>query len=132
MVDETGTIWATGRRKSSVARVRLRRGPGAVKINARELENYFPVERHRAAVLAPIKCTKMLGKFDVIANVSGGGFSGQAGAVTLGIARALLKIDESFVVVLREAGYLTRDPRMKERKKYGLHKARRATQFSKR
>ncbi len=132
MVDETGTIWATGRRKSSVARVRLRRGPGAVKINARELENYFPVERHRAAVLAPLKSTKMLGKFDVIANVSGGGLTGQADAVMMGVARALHKVSDDLYPALREGKFLTRDSRMKERKKYGRRGARRGFQFSKR
>ena len=132
MVEEVATIWATGRRKEAVARVRLRRGSGVVKINARDLENYFPVERDRAAVLAPLKTTKMLGKFDVIAKVSGGGLTGQADAIMLGMARALHKVSTDLYAALREGGFLTRDSRMKERKKYGRRGARRGFQFSKR
>ena len=132
MVDEGATICATGRRKSSTARIRLRRGTGQVKINSRDLENYFPAERYQAAVLAPLRATKMLGKFDIIANVDGGGLTGQAGAVMLGVARALLEVSEDMDPVLREAGFLTRDSRMKERKKYGRRGARRSFQFSKR
>ena len=125
-------IWGLGRRKTSVARVRLRRGGGKISVNGRDLEEYFNEDRDRQSVRSPFSATKTLGMYDCIANVKGGGFTGQAGAVTLGIARALLRIDETFIGALREAGLLTRDPRMKERKKYGLHGARRATQFSKR
>ena len=132
MPEEATTIWATGRRKSSIARVRLRRGTGAVSINSRELEIYFPVERHRGAVLAPLKATKTLGKYDIIATVHGGGISGQAGAVMLGVARALNKISDELAPALREGSYLTRDSRMVERKKYGRRGARRGFQFSKR
>ncbi len=130
MADET--ILATGRRKSSVARVRVRRGAGAVKINKKELDAYFPVERHRNAVLAPLKATKTLGKFDISADVMGGGMVGQADAVMLGVARALLKLGAENEGPLREGGFLTRDSRMKERKKYGRKAARRGFQFSKR
>jgi len=130
MADET--ILATGRRKSSVARVRVRRGAGAVKINNRELDAYFPVERHRSAVLAPLKATKTLGKYDISADVMGGGLVGQADAVMLGVARALLKLGSENEGALREGGFLTRDSRMKERKKYGRRAARRGFQFSKR
>jgi len=132
MVDDTGTIWATGRRKTAVARIRLRRGTGVVRINARDLENYFPVERYRATVLAPLKTTKTLGKYDVIAKVSGGGLTGQADAVMLGVARALRKVSPDLYPILREGGFLTRDSRIKERKKYGRRGARRGFQFSKR
>ena len=132
MVEEGTVIRGTGRRKSSVARVRLRRGTGVVKINDRDMENFFAIERDRAAVLAPLKATKMLGKFDVIAKVNGGGSSGQAGAVMLGVARALGKVSRDLDEPLREGGFLTRDSRMKERKKYGRRGARRGFQFSKR
>ncbi len=132
MAEEGTTLCATGRRKSSVARVRLRRGSGLVKINARELEVYFPIERHRAVILAPLKTTKTLGKFDIIAKVNGGGATGQADAIMLGVARALTKTSEDADHALREAGFLTRDSRMKERKKYGRRGARRGFQFSKR
>jgi len=131
MVEE-GTVLATGRRKSSVARVWLHRGTGVVKINSREIEQFFPVERHRAAVLAPLKATKTLGKFDVVADVFGGGLSGQAEAIMLGVARALRRISSETDAALRESGLLTRDSRMKERKKYGRRAARRSFQFSKR
>lgn len=125
-------IWGLGRRKTATARVRLRRGGGKISINGKDLEQFFTEDRDRQNVRGPFTITKTLGMYDCAANVKGGGFTGQAGAVTLGIARALVKIDETFAHALREAGFLTRDPRMKERKKYGLHKARRATQFSKR
>jgi small subunit ribosomal protein S9 len=125
-------IWGLGRRKTAVARVRLRRGGGKIAVNGKDLEEYFTEDRDRQNVRAPFTVTKTLGMYDCAANVKGGGFTGQAGAVTLGIARALVKIDPNFTATLREAGLLTRDPRMKERKKYGLHGARRATQFSKR
>ena len=126
------TILATGRRKTSVARVRLIRGTGVVKINSKDLEVYFPVERERAAVLAPLKATKTLGKFDVSAEVKGGGPIGQAEAIMLGVARALNKTSAEHDAILRENSYLTRDSRMKERKKYGRKAARRSFQFSKR
>lgn len=132
MADEGATICATGRRKSSIARVRLHRGAGQVKINSRDLEKYFPVERYQAAVLAPLRATKMLGKYDITATVRGGGLTGQAGAVMLGIARALHEVSEDLYPLLRESGFLTRDSRMKERKKYGRRGARRGFQFSKR
>lgn len=130
--ETTHVITATGRRKTSVARVRLHRGAGAVKINGRDLEAYFPVERHSGQVLAPLRATKTLGKFDVTAQVSGGGIEGQAGAVMLGVARALSRISPETDPALREGGFLTRDSRMKERKKYGRRAARRGFQFSKR
>jgi small subunit ribosomal protein S9 len=125
-------IWGTGRRKSSVARVRIARGSGTVTVNGRELEAFFTEDKDRNKVRAPFNATKTLGMYDCISTVEGGGFTGQAGAVSLGIARALVKLDETFLPSLREAGLLTRDSRMKERKKYGLHGARRGTQFSKR
>jgi small subunit ribosomal protein S9 len=131
MVD-TDYIWGTGRRKSAVARVRLRRGTGHIIINRRGFENYFTEEKDRNAIMAPFKLTKTTSKFDCFANVSGGGFTGQAGAVVLGIARALRKYDDSLGPLLRENGLLTRDSRMKERKKYGRRGARRSFQYSKR
>lgn len=132
MIDEGATICTVGRRKSSVARVRLHRGAGQVKVNSRDMEEYFTIERHQAAVLAPLKATKTLGKFDVVVRVNGGGPTGQAGAVMLGLARALTQVNEEMEQVLREGGYLTRDSRMVERKKYGRRGARRSFQFSKR
>ena len=124
--------WGTGRRKSSVARVRLVRGSGKILVNDREMEVFFTEDKDRQKVRAPFTATKTLGMYDCIANAKGGGFTGQAGSVSLGIARALVKLDEANLPGLREAGLLTRDSRMKERKKYGLHGARRGTQFSKR
>jgi len=124
--------YGTGRRKKSVARVRLVPGDGKVTINDRSLDDYFGLETLKVIVKQPLTVTDTAGKFDVICKVIGGGFTGQAGAVRHGIARALLKADEEFKAVLKKAGFLTRDPRMKERKKYGLKKARRAPQFSKR
>lgn len=133
MVEEGATVVATGRRKTSVARVRLHRGTGVVKVNDRELENYFPVERHRSSVLAPLKATKMLGKYDVSADVNGGGLNGQAEAIMLGVSRALHQlVGGEADPALREGNLLTRDSRMKERKKYGRKAARRSFQFSKR
>ena len=122
----------TGRRKSSVARVRLVPGTGVIKINKRDLEEYFGYETLKMIVRAPLVLTDTLGKFDVIVNVYGGGYTGQAGAIRHGISRALLLADDSYRTLLKKAGLLTRDPRMKERKKYGLKAARRAPQFSKR
>jgi len=132
MVEDGSTVCAVGRRKAAVARVRLRRGSGQVLINQRDLDSYFTLERQRAAVLAPLKVTKTLGKFDVIARVKGGGPLGQAEAVRLGVARALSALSDEHSAPLREVGFLTRDSRMKERKKYGRRGARRGFQFSKR
>ena len=122
----------TGRRKKSVARVRLVPGNGNVVVNKRDIENYFGLETLRVIVNQPLVLTETKEKFDVLVNVHGGGFTGQAGAIRHGIARALVKSDEALKSELKKAGFLTRDPRMKERKKYGLKKARRAPQFSKR
>ena len=122
----------TGRRKKSVARVRLVPGSGNVVVNNREIENFFGLETLRVIVNQPLVLTGTKDKFDVLVNVHGGGFTGQAGAIRHGIARALVKSDEALKPELKKAGFLTRDPRMKERKKYGLKKARRAPQFSKR
>ncbi|WP_207669937.1 30S ribosomal protein S9 [Thermaerobacter sp. FW80] len=124
--------WGTGRRKEAVARVRLIPGDGRIVINGRPFEEYFPTIAQRAEVERPLKVTGTLGKYDVLARVAGGGISGQAGAVRHGIARALLKVDEAYRKPLKQAGLLTRDPRVKERRKYGLKKARKAPQFSKR
>lgn len=125
-------VRGTGRRKESVARVRLYSGEGNVRVNGRELEEYFPNRRHRIEALAPLVHLDIKGKFDVIAKLEGGGISGQAGALRLGIARALLESDESLRPDLKKAGFLSRDSRMKERKKYGLKGARKKPQFSKR
>ncbi|MHC6178411.1 30S ribosomal protein S9 [Clostridium sp. JNZ X4-2] len=122
----------TGRRKKSTARVRLVPGEGKVIVNKRNIEDYFGLETLRVIVNQPFALTSTAGKFDVLVNVHGGGFTGQAGAIRHGISRALLKADENLRLELKKAGLLTRDPRMKERKKYGLKKARRAPQFSKR
>ena len=122
----------TGRRKKSVARVRLVPGNGKVVINKRDIENYFGLETLRVIVNQPLVLTGTKDKFDVLVNVHGGGFTGQAGAIRHGISRALVKSDEALKPELKKAGFLTRDPRMVERKKYGLKKARRAPQFSKR
>lgn len=122
----------TGRRKKSIARVRLLPGSGSITINKRELNDYFGVETLKMIVRAPLTLTDTLSKFDVFVNVYGGGYTGQAGAIRHGIARALLVAEPALRPALKKAGYLTRDPRMKERKKYGLHAARRAPQFSKR
>jgi len=122
----------TGRRKKSVARVRLVPGNGNVIINKRDIENFFGLETLRMIVKQPLVLTGTKDKFDVLVNVHGGGFTGQAGAIRHGISRALVKADEALKPELKKAGFLTRDPRMKERKKYGLKKARRAPQFSKR
>lgn len=124
--------YGTGRRKSSVARVRLVAGNGNITINGRTIDEYFGLETLKLIVRQPLVLTKTLDKFDVIVKVEGGGFTGQAGAIRHGIARALVQADAENRPVLKKAGYLTRDPRMKERKKYGLKAARRAPQFSKR
>ena len=121
-----------GRRKNAVARVKLSDGSGKVTINNRELENYFPLAILRSEVLKPFEVTETLGRYDASIRVLGGGTTGQAGAVSLGIARSLVALDEDLRTVLRNAGLLTRDPRMVERKKYGQKKARKRFQFSKR
>ncbi len=126
------SIQGTGRRKSSIARVRLVPGNGNVTINKKDLSEYLSYETLRNEVKRPLDITDTLGKYDVVATVTGGGFTGQAGALRHGIARALVKSDEELRGTLKRAGFLTRDSRMKERKKYGLKKARRAPQFSKR
>ena len=122
----------TGRRKSSVARVRLTTGKGTFTINGRTFEDYIPSAAIRLDVLQPLELTESKEKFDIDVNVCGGGISGQAGAIRLGITRALMEVDPDLRKVLKPAGMVTRDPRAKERKKYGLKKARRAPQFSKR
>jgi small subunit ribosomal protein S9 len=124
--------YGTGRRKKSVARVRLVPGEGNITINDRDVDKFFGLETLKVIVKQPLVLTDTLSKFDVICKVVGGGFTGQAGAIRHGISRALLKADEELRAVLKKAGFLTRDPRMKERKKYGLKKARKAPQFSKR
>jgi small subunit ribosomal protein S9 len=124
--------YGTGRRKKAIARVRLVPGEGKVTINKRDIDNFFGLDTLKVIVNQPLVLTETKDKFDVIVNVHGGGLTGQAGAIRHGISRALLKADESLRPELKKAGFLTRDPRMKERKKYGLKKARRAPQFSKR
>lgn len=124
--------YGTGRRKTSVARVYLVPGTGKITINKRDIEDYLGLEVLRTTVRQPLVATATTDKFDVRVNVVGGGVSGQAGAIRHGISRALLQVDEEYRPVLKKAGFLTRDPRMKERKKYGLKAARRAPQFSKR
>lgn len=125
-------LYGTGRRKKSVARVRLVPGTGVITVNDRSIDEYFGLETLKVIVRQPLVATDTLGKFDVICRVTGGGFTGQAGAIRHGLSRALLSVDDSFRTALKAEGYLTRDPRMKERKKYGLKGARRAPQFSKR
>ena len=126
-------FYGTGRRKSSVARVHLfENGTGAITINGRDIDDYFGLETLKMVVRQPLNSTDTLGKVDIVATVEGGGVSGQAGALRHGIARALLLVNEEYRPILKAAGLLTRDPRMKERKKYGLKAARRAPQFSKR
>lgn len=124
--------YGTGRRKKSIARVRLVPGTGKVVINNRDIDDYFGLETLKVTVRQPLVLTKTLDRFDVVANVIGGGVTGQAGALRHGVSRALLKADETLRPALKKAGFLTRDQRMKERKKYGLKAARRAPQFSKR
>ena len=126
-------FYGTGRRKSSVARVRVyENGTGSIIINGRDIDDYFGLETLKLIVRQPLVTTDLAGKLDVVVTVAGGGVSGQAGAIRHGISRALLLVDESYRSALKAAGFLTRDPRMKERKKYGLKGARRAPQFSKR
>ena len=130
--DMGGFIWGTGRRKSSVARVRVKPGKGELKINKRDVHEYFSQEQDRESVTAPLKATDTLGALDVFVNVKGGGTTGQAGATMLGIARALKNYDPNLMKQLRDGGYLTRDSRMVERKKPGKPGARKSFQFSKR
>lgn len=122
----------TGRRKKAIARVRLVAGSGVIKINDREFEDYFPNKVSRLIVAQPLELTGSAARYDVICRVHGGGVTGQAGAIRHGIARALIQASPELRPDLKKAGFLTRDPRMKERKKYGLHKARKAPQYSKR
>ena len=129
---KSAQYYGTGRRKSSIARVYLVPGKGNITINKRDIDEYFGLETLKVIVRQPLVATDNVEKYDVKVNVKGGGYTGQAGAIRHGIARALLKVDEEFRPTLKKAGYLTRDPRMKERKKYGLKAARRAPQFSKR
>ena len=125
-------FYGTGRRKSSIARVRLVEGKGTITINGKNIDEYLGTETLKVIVRQPLTATNTVDKYDVICSVQGGGFTGQAGAIRLGIARALLEANAEYRPTLKSAGFLTRDPRMKERKKYGLKKARRAPQFSKR
>jgi small subunit ribosomal protein S9 len=125
-------VIVVGRRKTATARVILKAGSGSVTVNNRPLENYFPVDALRKDILKPFEITETSGRYDVVVNVSGGGPTGQAGAIRLGIARALVAANEDLRLPLRQHGLLTRDPRMVERKKYGLRKARKRFQFSKR
>ena len=125
-------FYGTGRRKHSVARVRVYEGTGNITINGRSIDEYFGLETLKLIVRQPFGITNTLGKFDIVCNVAGGGVTGQAGAIRHGLSRALLQFDENLRPELKKAGFLTRDPRMKERKKYGLKAARRAPQFSKR
>ena len=133
MYNSNPYFYGTGRRKSSVARVRVYpNGTGAVTINGRDIDDYFGLDTLKLIVRQPMELTETLGAFDIVCTVAGGGVTGQAGAIRHGLSRALLQYNEELRPVLKKAGLLTRDPRMKERKKYGLKKARRAPQFSKR
>ena len=132
MAKSADRYYGTGRRKKSVARVYMTPGKGKITINKRDIDEYFGLETLKVIVRQPLVATETLDKYDVKVTVKGGGYTGQAGAIRHGIARALLKVDGDFRPTLKKAGYLTRDPRMKERKKYGLKAARRAPQFSKR
>lgn len=129
---ESNFYYGTGRRKSSVARVRVYPGTGKITINERDIDDYFGLETLKVIVRQPLELLGLTEKFDIVVRVQGGGVSGQAGAIRHGLSRALLEYDETLRPQLKKAGFLTRDPRMKERKKYGLKKARRASQFSKR
>ena len=129
---KSSRFYGTGRRKSSIARVYLVPGTGKVTINKKDMEEYFGLDTLKVIVNQPFAATATTGKFDVLVNVRGGGFTGQAGAIRHGLSRALCKVDAEYRPALKKAGFLTRDPRMKERKTYGLKAARRAPQFSKR
>ena len=132
MYETNPYFYGTGRRKNSVARVRVYNGTGKITINGRDIDDYFGLETLKLIVRQPLAVAEVEGKFDLVVRVGGGGVSGQAGAIRHGLARALLQYDENLRPALKKAGFLTRDPRMKERKKYGLKAARRAPQFSKR
>ena len=132
MYDSTPYFYGTGRRKKSVARVRVYAGTGKITINNRDIDDYFGLETLKLVVRQPLALTGLTEKFDIVCTVAGGGVTGQAGAIRHGLSRALLQYDAELRPVLKKAGFLTRDPRMKERKKYGLKAARRAPQFSKR
>lgn len=132
MYETKSYFYGTGRRKNSVARVRVYNGTGKITINDRDIDDYFGLETLKLVVRQPLALTGLDNKFDIVVRVSGGGVSGQAGAIRHGLSRALLVYDENLRPELKRAGFLTRDPRMKERKKYGLKAARRAPQFSKR
>ena len=132
MYDSKPYYYGTGRRKSSVARVRVYQGTGNITINGRDIDDYFGLETLKLIVRQPLNLTNTNGSFDIVCTVAGGGVTGQAGAIRHGLSRALLNFNEDLRPVLKKAGFLTRDPRMKERKKYGLKGARRAPQFSKR
>ena len=132
MYDSKPYFYGTGRRKSSVARVRVYNGTGKITINDRDIDEYFGLETLKLIVRQPLAATKTNGKFDIVCRVGGGGVTGQAGAIRHGLSRSLLQYDAELRPILKKAGFLTRDPRMKERKKYGLKGARRAPQFSKR
>ena len=132
MYDSTPYFYGTGRRKKSVARVRVYAGTGKITINNRDIDDYFGLETLKLVVRQPLALTGLSDKFDIVCTVAGGGVTGQAGAIRHGLSRALLQYDENLRSTLKKAGFLTRDPRMKERKKYGLKGARRAPQFSKR
>lgn len=129
---KNGFYWGTGRRKTSIARVRIKTGSGKIMINDRPMDNFFHQDRDRSAIQSVVSSSNYTGKIDIFAEVEGGGFTGQAGAVVLGLARALRKLDPNTYPALRDGSFLTRDPRMKERKKYGKRGARRSFQFSKR
>jgi small subunit ribosomal protein S9 len=130
--DAGGFVWGTGRRKSAIARVRIRKGEGKFLVNGKEVDNYFSEPQHRGACWAPLEATSNQGQFDVFVNAHGGGITGQAEAVLLGVARALANYDPALEPILRDQQYMTRDPRTVERKKYGQPGARRKFQFSKR
>ena len=132
MYESKAYYYGTGRRKNSVARVRVYQGTGNVTINGRDIDDYFGLETLKLIVRQPLNITDNDGKFDIICTVNGGGISGQAGAIRHGLSRALLQLSDEMRPILKKAGFLTRDPRMKERKKYGLRGARRSPQFSKR
>ena len=132
MYETKSFYYGTGRRKNSVARVRLFNGTGKITINGRDIDNYFGLETLKLIVRSPLALTGTEGKFDIVVNVVGGGVAGQAGAIRHGITRALMESDAELRPALKKAGFVTRDPRIKERKKYGLKAARRAPQFSKR
>ena len=132
MYESKSYFYGTGRRKHSVARVRVYNGTGKIIINGRDIDDYFGLETLKLIVRSPMELTSTSGKYDLVVRVAGGGVSGQAGAIRHGLSRALLQVDPEMRPILKKAGFLTRDPRMKERKKYGLKAARRAPQFSKR